>query len=130
MEIGKTIADRRKARGLTQQMLAERLDITYQAVSRWENGITCPDIELLPRLAAVLGLSIDALLGYPAQSVTEYDARYKDEAYYWGLAPNRLCYEIMQLRPPTPVLSGAGHRLRRGQGCGLPRTQRLPGHRL
>lgn len=49
----------------------------------------------------MLQVSVDALLGYPAQSVTDYDNRYRGEKYYWGLAPNQLCYEIMRLKPPT-----------------------------
>ena len=101
MNIGKMIAERRKACGLTQQALAEKLHVSFQAVSKWENGNTCPDVELLPRLAAVLQISVDALLGYPMQSATDYDNRYNAEEYYWGLVPNRLCYEIMRLRPPT-----------------------------
>lgn len=101
MNIGKVISDRRKALGFTQQALAEKLNISFQAISKWENGASCPDIELLPQLAAVLNISIDALLGYPSQSVTDYDNRYNTEGYYWGLIPNSLCYEIMRMKPPV-----------------------------
>ena len=100
MDIGRMIAERRKVLGLTQQTLAEKLTISFQAISKWENGTSCPDISLLPRLAAVLHTSIDALLGYPVQSATDYDDRYHDEGYYWGMIPNSLCYEIMRLKPP------------------------------
>ncbi len=101
MNIGKFIADRRKALGLTQQMLAEKLNISFQAISKWENSISYPDVILLPQLASVLNISIDALLGYPSQSVTDYDKRYNTQDYYWGLTPNHLCYEIMRIKPPT-----------------------------
>ena len=101
MNIGRIITDRRKALGLTQQALAERLNISFQAVSKWENCTSYPDVTILPVLAAVLNVSIDSLLGYPSQSITDYDKRYKTEDYYWGLAPNNLCYEIMRLKPPT-----------------------------
>lgn len=100
MNIGKTISDRRKALGFTQQVLAEKLHVSFQAISKWENGTSCPDIELLPQLAAVLNVSIGSLLGYPSQSVTDYDKRYNAEGYYWGLKPNNLCYEIMRIKPP------------------------------
>lgn len=100
MNIGKMIADRRKKIGLTQQALAEKLNISFQAVSKWENGSSYPDVTLIPQLAAVLNVSIDSLLGYPSQSLTDYDKRYNTEGYYWGLAPNDLCYEIMRLKPP------------------------------
>jgi len=101
MNIGRIIADRRRSLGLTQQMLAEKLNITFQAVSKWENGTSYPDITVLPELAAILKVSADALLGYPSKSFTEYDKRYRAEGYYWGLAPNQLCYDIMRMRPPT-----------------------------
>ena len=101
MNIGRIITDRRKALGLTQQALAEKLNISFQAVSKWENGTSYPDVTILPVLAAVLNVSIDSLLGYPSQSITDYDKRYKTDGYYWGLTPNNLCYEIMRLKPPT-----------------------------
>lgn len=57
----------------------------------------CPDIELLPQPAAVLNISIDSLLGYPSQSVTDYDNHYNTEWYYWGLVPNSFCYEMVRI---------------------------------
>lgn len=101
MKIGEIIVDRRKVLGLTQQALADQLHISFQAISKWEKGASYPDVTILPRIAAALNISIDALLGYPSQSVTHYDKRYSGENYYWGLAPNTLCYEIMQMKPPT-----------------------------
>ena len=101
MDIGRMIADRRKALGFTQQKLAEKLNISYQAISKWENGTTYPDVTILPQIAGVLNISIDALLGYPYQSATKYDERYSGEEYYWGLTPNNLCYEIMRIKPPV-----------------------------
>lgn len=60
--IGKRISALRKARGMKQEELAERLDVSGQAVSKWENDQTCPDIGLLPRLARVFGVTTDYLL--------------------------------------------------------------------
>lgn len=62
MTLGQKIAQQRKTKGLTQEALAEALGVTAQAVSKWENDLTCPDITLLPKLAQLLGTSIDALL--------------------------------------------------------------------
>ena len=98
--IGSIISSKRKALGLTQQNISERLNISYQAVSKWENGTSYPDLELLPRLAAILGTTVDGLLGYPVNALTVYEERYKSEDYYWGLRPNDMCYEIMKLMPP------------------------------
>ena len=61
--LGKRIMRHRKALGLTQDQLAEQLGITAQAVSKWENDQSCPDIAMLPRIARVFGISVDELLG-------------------------------------------------------------------
>lgn len=60
--IGSRIAQKRKDLGLTQEELAQRLGVSSQAVSKWENDISCPDISLLPVLAKALGCTTDALL--------------------------------------------------------------------
>lgn len=60
--IGKRIALLRKSKGLKQEELAEKLGVSGQAVSKWENDQTCPDISLLPQLAKILGVTVDALL--------------------------------------------------------------------
>ncbi len=62
-QIGAYIAARRKAVGLTQAELGERLGITAQAVSNWERGETLPDTGLLQDLALILDTSADELLG-------------------------------------------------------------------
>ena len=60
--IGSRIAGARKAKGMTQEELANILGVSSQAVSKWENDASCPDISLLPRLAKELGLTTDELL--------------------------------------------------------------------
>lgn len=47
---------------MTQQDLASRLQITDKAVSKWERGLSCPDISLLPQLAEILGVTVDELV--------------------------------------------------------------------
>lgn len=72
MNIGGRIAEMRKAMGLTQEQLASRLGVSYQAVSKWENGQSCPDIQLLPQIADIFDISLDALFGRAfAQSAAE-----------------------------------------------------------
>ena len=61
--LGKRIMHHRKRMGLTQDQLAEKLGVTAQAVSKWENDQSCPDITMLPKLADIFGISVDALLG-------------------------------------------------------------------
>ena len=60
--IGKRIAAARKAKGIKQDELAEKLLVSPQAVSKWENDISCPDISVLPGLSKILGITVDELL--------------------------------------------------------------------
>jgi transcriptional regulator with XRE-family HTH domain len=63
----KTLAENiynfRKKSGLTQEDLADKLNISFQAVSKWENGQTAPDISLLPVIAQIFNVNIDTLFG-------------------------------------------------------------------
>lgn len=61
--LGKRIVLNRKRLGLTQDALAEQLGVTAQAVSKWENDQSCPDITMVPKLAQVFGITTDELLG-------------------------------------------------------------------
>ena len=59
--IGKKLQDLRKQSGFTQDYVAEKLGVSPQAVSKWENDIACPDIMTLPNIANLYGISIDEL---------------------------------------------------------------------
>ena len=67
--LGKRIVFHRKRLGLTQDALAERMGVTAQAVSKWENDQSCPDIGALPKLAEIFGISTDELLGVERKEV-------------------------------------------------------------
>ncbi|MBQ7378984.1 MAG: helix-turn-helix domain-containing protein [Clostridia bacterium] len=71
MNIGEKICQLRKDRGMTQEMLAEQLVISAQAISKWERGVANPDIEQIPRIAKLFGISTDELLGLSAPKSTE-----------------------------------------------------------
>lgn len=60
--IGTKIAFYRKAKGMTQEELAKKLEVSAQAVSKWENDITCPDIQSLVPLSKIFGTTTDELL--------------------------------------------------------------------
>lgn len=62
IKTGRFIMNKRKELGLTQQQLAAKLNVSYQAVSKWENGQTYPNIEVLSSLANVLKVSVDDIL--------------------------------------------------------------------
>ncbi len=65
------IAELRKKRGLSQEELACMLDITFQAVSKWENQLSCPDIALIPKIAEIFQVSIDFLFGQEEKKTME-----------------------------------------------------------
>ena len=66
LSIGENIRNYRKKNDLTQEVLADRLGVTYQSVSRWEKGSTYPDLELLPAISEILGITVDELFGMPS----------------------------------------------------------------
>ena len=61
--IGAKIAELRREHNMKQDELAEMLGVTPQAVSKWENGASMPDISLLPKIAQIFGVTIDDLFG-------------------------------------------------------------------
>ena len=61
--IGRNLMVARKNAGMTQMELADRMGISFQAVSNWERGVSCPDIAKLSELSELLGVTIDSLLG-------------------------------------------------------------------
>lgn len=69
--LGRRIARLRLARTATQERLAKELNVSPQAVSKWENDINYPDISLLPDLARFLGVSVDELLSGASASAQE-----------------------------------------------------------
>ena len=62
MTLGQIIAALRKEHGMTQAELAEKMNVTDKAVSKWERDLSCPDVGSLSRLADVLGVSLDELM--------------------------------------------------------------------
>ena len=63
MSLGSVISKCRKELGITQESLAQQLEVTNQAVSKWEGDQCCPDVMLMPRLADIFGITIDELFG-------------------------------------------------------------------
>lgn len=98
-EIGKRIALLRKERRYTQEQISLILNVTPQAVSKWEKGNALPDTSLLPLLAKTLGVSIDRLLtgGSLMEKTSPYDREYKKEEYYWGLQHSLLAEQITEI---------------------------------
>ena len=100
------ISKYRKLRGFTQEELALKLNISSQAISKWETGQSQPDISLLPDVAFALGTDINSLMGYiyDKKKITIYEDEYRQEDYYWGLKPSHMCYRVMEIIPPVKPL--------------------------
>lgn len=102
-ELAKNIVRYRKEKGLTQEELAKKLGLSFQAVSKWETAQTLPDISLLPSLSHILDVSVDKLLGYVSQQkqISIYEEEYKIPEYYWGVEQSKMCLKVLNLMPPS-----------------------------
>ncbi|HIQ94342.1 TPA: helix-turn-helix transcriptional regulator [Candidatus Ventrenecus stercoripullorum] len=68
--IGEMISSLRKEKGMTQNDLAEKMNVTDKAVSKWERNLSCPDINSIPKLAEILGTSVEDLLNAQVKKQT------------------------------------------------------------
>ena len=87
--LGTMIAELRKQHGMTQLELAEKMGVTDKAVSKWERDLSCPDINSIPDLAEILGVSVEDLM------------QVKKEAE----APVSKVAEIMELAPKAVAMA-------------------------
>ena len=112
METCEVLRSLRDQHGLTQEELAERLFVTRQAVSRWENGETLPNTDTLRRLSALFGVSINTLLGSPRQLVCqccgmpltddgqlsrETDGSFNEEYCKWCYSEGKFAYTDIEM---------------------------------
>ena len=87
--LGTMIAELRKQHGMTQLELAEKMGVTDKAVSKWERDLSCPDINSIPNLAEILGVSVEELM------------QIKKEAE----APVSKVAEIMEIAPKAVAMA-------------------------
>ena len=104
LKIGEKIKELRKAQTVTQEKLADYLNISYQAVSKWENGLALPDITLLPQLASFFGVTADELLGVTKPEQSEELTQYEKQYFEFGregkvLEKIALCREVLEKYP-------------------------------
>lgn len=96
-DFGENLKTLRNAKGLTQEQVAELLNVSKQSVSRWENNVTYPDITFLPILASFYCVTVDALLGADYETnktvLADYQAK-RDEAHHQG--DISVAYELSQ----------------------------------
>ena len=87
--LGTMIAELRKQHGMTQLELAEKMGVTDKAVSKWERDLSCPDINSIPNLAEILGVSVEELM------------QIKKE----GEAPVNKVSQIMEIAPKAVAMA-------------------------
>ena len=80
LQIGTFIAHLRKEKGMTQKELAQQLNLSDKAISKWERGESYPEITILPKLSALLEVSADELLAGQRKKLEETDECSKCEA--------------------------------------------------
>ena len=68
--IGEIISSLRKEKGMTQSDLAKKMNVTDKAVSKWERNLSCPDVNTIPKLAEILGISVEELLNAQKKEVS------------------------------------------------------------
>lgn len=133
MSVGENIAYFRKKLGLTQEMLFERIGITAQAVSKWENGVTNPDISLLPRISEALGIGIGDLFDGSRERRAVGFGQLPDAAYdavlsvfrrarcdFYGIDAVVTDARIREVRENiTRAACRLGERIGEGARCGL-----------
>ena len=108
--IGKKIAELRRAKGFTQEGLADKLNVSAQAVSKWENDLSCPDILLLPEIASLLGATVDELLSREPKRETELlpaDQRKKLDDMIFRVVVNTAAGDKVRIKLPVPPLQMA-----------------------
>ena len=92
--LGERIKFHRKRMGLTQEQLAERMGVSPQAVSKWENNQSCPDISVLPTLAELFGVSVDELLGNEAKKVEVVEEEKHGYSWKWELSSHNVLFPL------------------------------------
>ena len=92
---GNMVAALRKEKGMTQLELAEKMGVTDKAVSKWERDLSFPDVSSIPKLAEILGVTVDELMKVKAESKEEplkkkideiVDVAFKGVALAMGIA--------------------------------------------
>ncbi|MBQ8201301.1 MAG: helix-turn-helix transcriptional regulator [Clostridia bacterium] len=106
---GALISRLRKERGMTQMQLADTLDISFQAVSNWERGLSMPDISKLPELAGLFGTTIDALLGRPCPVLEQAAAGRLDEHLQSAAVTVEEAAEAAPFLPPEQAEALTAH---------------------
>lgn len=87
--MGMIIAEKRKELGMTQLQLADKMGVTDKAVSKWERNLAYPDVESIPKLAEILGISVDTLMQIKTEAASEEEKTKMQDIFL--LIPQAVC---------------------------------------
>lgn len=96
LHIGNKIRELRRHRNLSQEVLAQYLGISFQAVSKWENGTTLPDVAMIPAIASFFGISTDELFDYNYYELEKKIQEIVDESLPYRGVDDTRCEEILR----------------------------------
>ena len=108
-KIGKKIVSLRKQKNMTQMELADRMGISFQAVSNWERGNSMPDISKLPELAEIFGVSLDELLGEKSSLVEAAVENRLEECVKSGDATEEEIKDVLSILKPKQIQNMASN---------------------
>lgn len=96
LTIGTKIRSLRRQKNISQEILAQYLGVSFQAVSKWESGATMPDIALIPAIASFFGVSIDELFGYNYYETDKKVQEIVAKSYPYRGKDDAKCEEILR----------------------------------
>lgn len=96
LNIGNRIRELRRQKNISQDVLAQFLGLSFQAVSKWESGASMPDITLIPAIASFFGVSIDELFDYNRYETEKRVQEIADESYPYRGVDDARCEEILR----------------------------------
>lgn len=108
IQLGEKIKSLRKQKNISQEVFANYLGISFQAVSKWENGYTMPDVAMIPAIASFFGVSTDELFGFNQFEIEKQVDEICDEAYRYRFTDaarsERILRDGLQRFPGNDIL--------------------------
>ena len=96
VQIGEKIKSLRKQKNISQEVFANYLGVSFQAVSKWENGITMPDVTMVPAIASFFGVSTDELFDFNLFEIEKEVKKICDEAYKYRFTDTEKSEHILR----------------------------------
>ncbi len=105
IKIGKFICTKRKEKNITQSELAEKLNITDRAISKWENGACLPDVGTMPELCQILGITINDLFSGEVVSMEDKEKKLEENLLEMAKAKEKRDKELLNIEIIFEIMS-------------------------